>query len=298
MTAQQPPTWMSGQSHSAEVLRRATEALIGAGVMTAGAMAVTQKAGTPNLSVDVAGGIAAIPGSVSTYQGTYLADNRGSTNVALATSDGSNPRKDLIVARVRDSVYSGADDDWGIVAVTGTAASSPAEPTAPGNSITLAVVNVAAAATSVVNANITNRRTLARPWATAWGLIGQATITASSPAITTEADVPGLSVSFTAIAGRSYGISALGLIDFTNSDTRCRVMVADGSSLTIDRLWEGYSNATGDRQAVAGTIAHTPTAGAQTYKIRAVKIVGAGSITWAAADTARGHLIVTDLGPA
>jgi predicted secreted protein len=47
---------------------------------------------------------------------------------------------------------------WSLAVVTGTPAASPSEPAAPANSIVLAMVSVAALATSITNANITDRR--------------------------------------------------------------------------------------------------------------------------------------------
>lgn len=159
MTAQQPPIFLENESHPSEDVRRFVGSLARGGIVTPGDLVVSQN-GTPNMSVNVAGGRAFIPGS-GTYQGTYMVENRGTRNVTIATADGTNPRNDLIVARVRDSFYSGADDDWDIVAVTGTPAAVPVDPTPPDNSITLAKVAVAAGATSITTGNITDRRTRA-----------------------------------------------------------------------------------------------------------------------------------------
>lgn len=166
MTAQQPPYVMADASisHDAEQFRRmiASFAGDGSGVMLAADMAVTQRAAGANMSVDVAGGRAIVAGSEATYQGSYWVENRGVRNVTISAADGTNPRLDLIVARVRDDAYSGASNDWDLIAVTGTPAASPAAPTAPANSTTLARVAVAALATTVVNANITDLRTFYR----------------------------------------------------------------------------------------------------------------------------------------
>jgi len=164
MTAQQPPYVLSSASisHDAEQFRRMIGTFAGnrSGVFAAADMAVTQRAAGANMSVDVAGGRAIIAGSEATYQGSYWAENRGVRNVTIAAADATNPRRDLIVARVRDSAYSGASNDWDIIAVTGTPAASPVDPTAPANSILLARVAVAALASSIVNANITSLRTV------------------------------------------------------------------------------------------------------------------------------------------
>lgn len=162
MTVQTPPAFIQASSHPAENVRRT---VIGATLNTSGVIGVddlkvTQN-GTPNMSVNVAGGRIMIPGSEATYQGTYAAENRGTTNLAISASDPTNPRIDLVVAKVQDAAYSGATNAWSLAIVTGTAAASPTAPSAPANSVVLARVAVAAAATTIVTANITDYRTRA-----------------------------------------------------------------------------------------------------------------------------------------
>lgn len=159
MTAQNPPSFIQASSHPAEDVRRTALAwAMHKGVFGSADLAVTQRGAGANMSVDVAGGRVAIAGSEATYQGTYVCENRGTTNVIIAAADATNPRIDLIVAKVQDAAYSGATNSWSIVAVTGTPAASPAAPSAPNNSIVLARVAVAALAASITNANITDYR--------------------------------------------------------------------------------------------------------------------------------------------
>lgn len=162
MTAQNPAIFLQGYAggHPAEDTRRQIGAGMAnrPGIVGPGDLAVTQN-GTPNMSVNVAGGQAYIAGSEATYQGLYFVENRGTTNLTIAAADATNARKDLIVAKVQDAQYSGATNLWSLAVVTGTPAAVPAEPAAPANSLVLAVVNVAALATSITNANITDRRT-------------------------------------------------------------------------------------------------------------------------------------------
>lgn len=172
-----PPFVQQGGSHPAATFRQALAGLLGApfgsfagGVApTTGAgahgvagvgLAVTQN-GTPNMSVNVAGGHAVVRGTEAAAQGCYAVYNDATTNLVIAAADPTNPRRDLIVVRVRDAFYSGAATDAALVVVTGTPAASPADPTPPANSLVLARVTVAAAATSIVNANITDLRTYA-----------------------------------------------------------------------------------------------------------------------------------------
>jgi hypothetical protein len=160
----------AGATHTAEMLRNAYNALISGprtanGLVSRGgvqpflgsAMLVTQS-GSPAMNVSVASGICWVPGTEGSQQGTYACLNQSATTVAVTASHGSLPRIDLIVARVYDTAYSGVLDAWALEVVTGTAAASPVAPTAPNNSLLLAQLNIAAASTQVLNANITDRR--------------------------------------------------------------------------------------------------------------------------------------------
>lgn len=163
MALRTPPSWLQNGTHPAENDRlTVTNSLYGAGGMADyGAMKVSQLA-TPGMSVQVAAGHAIIPGTETAQQGYYIAYNDASANVAIATADPSLPRKDRIVVKVQDSYYSGASNQVVFSAVTGTPASSPVAPSAPANALTLAIVDVAAATTSIVDANITDSRVQAK----------------------------------------------------------------------------------------------------------------------------------------
>jgi len=110
------------------------------------------------MGVTVQPGIVTVPGTENASQGAYTCYAATATDVTLDPAHASLPRIDLIVARVQDSQYSGAANTWTLEKVTGTAASSPVAPTAPNNSITLAQISVAAAATQILNASITDKR--------------------------------------------------------------------------------------------------------------------------------------------
>ena len=169
MAVQSPCVFIQAGSHPAEDVRRALYAQLGlrGGIIQAGDLAVTQN-GTPNMTVNVATGQVVVPGTEGTYQGAYICENRGSLSVTIAAADATNPRYDLIVARVRDAAYSGATNTFAIEAVTGTPAASPAEPTIPANSWVLARVEVVALDTTITTSNIVDRRT------TGTGQFGQA----------------------------------------------------------------------------------------------------------------------------
>jgi hypothetical protein len=110
------------------------------------------------MSVDVAEGAILVAGTESSYQGLYLCEAQGVTTLSISAAHATLGRRDLIVAKVQDAEYSGATNTFSLAVVTGTAAATPRYPTVPANATVLAVVAVAAAVTSIVNANITDIR--------------------------------------------------------------------------------------------------------------------------------------------
>lgn len=96
-----------------------------------------------------------------TTQGAYYCYNdntSGAVNLAISASNPTNPRIDVVGAQVEDAQYSGSNNDWKLVVVTGTAAASPTIPTFPSNFIPLALVWVPANASSIVSADILDVR--------------------------------------------------------------------------------------------------------------------------------------------
>lgn len=176
----------AGATHTAAQLRTYMGGLL-AGSFTAGGvgtrtrpgihntlgnqMSVTAN-GTPNMSVNVAPGLAFIAGTESSFQGMYFCHNDGTVNLSIATAPGTGlNRIDLVVAQVLDQFYSGASNQWKLAVITGTAASSPSPPTAPNSSLVLAQVFVGANVSSITSGNITDMR----QWATGLGGIVKCT---------------------------------------------------------------------------------------------------------------------------
>lgn len=96
---------------------------------------------------DLVLGIAA--GEARDDAGVYYTIGAASSAVTLATADATNPRIDLITMKISDRT---------IDKVTGTAAASPVVPSVPTGYIPLARVAVAANATGIANAAITDLR--------------------------------------------------------------------------------------------------------------------------------------------
>jgi hypothetical protein len=113
---------------------------------------------TPNMSVRVSAGVCFVPGPTA-VAGDYLFPNDGSVTLSISAAHSSLPRRDLIVARVRDSFYSGATNLGDLTVITGTANASPSDPTLPAGAayLVLAQVTVGAGATTITNSNIVMR---------------------------------------------------------------------------------------------------------------------------------------------
>lgn len=117
-----------------------------------------QAQGSPNMSVRIATGVAAVPGTESPTQGLYWVLNDAEVSVPITAAHGSLPRIDSVIIRIRDTDYSGANDDATFEVVAGTPASSPVAPTLTGNVAKLADIAVGAGVTSIVSGNITDSR--------------------------------------------------------------------------------------------------------------------------------------------
>lgn len=309
------PWSIQGQSHPATVARNHTAAMLGApaaaespsvsltaggahGVVNGGDLAVTQN-GTPNMSVNVAAGRAFIRGTQaagSLNQGVYSFFNDGTVNLAVSSADPTNPRRDLVVAQIRDSNYSGASNDARLFVVTGTPAASPSDPVVPADTLVLARLSVAAGATSVTNANITDLRVFARtPLRTAWGDIARQERSTQQGGITTVTDITGMSVTWTALANRRYRLSASCLLFSTVAGDIAQMQITDAAN-NVQALGQvsalnGFGVSCRCEWKVSGIF------GAQTHKLRVVRGVGTGSVTFDAAATYPAYLTVEDIGP-
>lgn len=146
-------------------------ALFGKGVInirTTTSWKVTQRGAGANMSVDIAAGDGFI---LETGDYVYIAFSDATKNITVDTSDPSNPRIDTVVAYIDLTIVDDTDSNnpGALVfkAVAGTPAGSPSAPNdsaiqssiGAGNPyITLANIAVAAGASNIVNANITDTR--------------------------------------------------------------------------------------------------------------------------------------------
>jgi hypothetical protein len=148
----------AGEVYNAGDYRRLLDALfIRDGVISAGDLAVTQNSPT-GMSVLVARGIGIVLGTEDVNQALYAIPNDAAAAVVIPAADPTNDRIDLVGIRIRDDEYSGVSHVADLFVVEGTPAGSPVAPTAPDNFLELARIAVAANASSITNANITDTR--------------------------------------------------------------------------------------------------------------------------------------------
>jgi len=160
MTLRTPPSWLQNGSHPAENDRLTTQALWATtGIIKDTSLAVTQNS-PAGMSVRVAAGWAAIVGTTQANMGTYVGYNDDTVVLGVTTADPTNPRIDRVCMTVNDAYYTGSLNNVVLQVVAGTPAGSPVAPATPANSISLATVAVAAGATALTTANITDTRVL------------------------------------------------------------------------------------------------------------------------------------------
>jgi hypothetical protein len=137
-----------------------------------GAMGVSAASG---LAVQVNAGYCCVPNPTA-GQGGYIFGVLTAQTLTLAAADPSNPRIDLIVARVYDTGTSAGYCD--IEVVTGTPAASPTSPSVPSAAIPLATVQVPAGAVALASGAVADQRS----YVVAPGGVLPITSTAAAPA--------------------------------------------------------------------------------------------------------------------
>jgi hypothetical protein len=111
---------------------------------------------SPSLSLQVYPGTGIISRASQAVYQAYL--DAGIVNPRCADADPTNPRLDLIVARVEDAAIGDSFTRAQIQVITGTPAGAPVLPPLPAGAIPLASARVNALATTITSANITDLR--------------------------------------------------------------------------------------------------------------------------------------------
>lgn len=128
------------------------------------------------------------------------------------------------------------------------------------------------------------------------GRKGHATLTSPQTTIvTTTVNIVGLSVTFTAVAGRKYKVTAEGFMFSSVANDWGAMRITDGSNnqLTCDQ--KPLPSTTLAVKLHCETII-SPPAGSYTVKVRADRNVGTGSATFDASATAPAFILVEDIG--
>lgn len=149
--------------HDAILFRRAWQTIIDEGVSRHnGKNDLLVKQDAPvGMTVIVELGGAFVRGDDVNSQGVYYVHNDADVTLVVPASDPTNPRKDIVVARVKDDFHGQPGNLWSLEYIAGVPAGSPDEPALPATALKLATVDVAAEAASVSDANITDHRTRA-----------------------------------------------------------------------------------------------------------------------------------------
>lgn len=278
-----------------------------AAIFGEGHLLVSQRAAGANLSVDVAAGACLVKGTESTSgatkQGLYLFNEEAVTNLAIAAG-GASARTDLVIVRVRDSEYSGAVNSAVLEVVQGVGGGGV--PALPANSFELARIAVGIGAASIVNANITDRRSessgghYVAPWGVAWGERSRSVLTANVDLTTNTTVLTGDTI--TVLAGRKLVVSVSTAL-LVNTDTeRGRVWLEEsvdgGAFAEIAEVQDHRAGVATARVDGAVVTRRTIAAdGTRRYRIRGEQVSGTGTVRVEAGAANPTELIVEDAGP-
>ena len=164
------------------------------------------------LAIDIAAGTVVIGGTDQVRQGNYVCRSTSTETVDLDPRPASGQsRRDLIYAQVQDS-SAGADtlfDGWVIAKATGVpTGATPVVPALPPSAIALANVLVTASGgPTITQAEITDlrRRSTTSVRERQTGIVSSVGFVGTSGNVgNTALPLPGMSCTFTALAGRSY----------------------------------------------------------------------------------------------
>lgn len=250
MALRTPPSWLQNGSHPAENDRLTATGILfkSQGVADSASMVVAQSA-TPAMSVQVSAGHALINGTQTATQGFYIAYNDAASTVAIATASTSLPRIDRICVTVQDSYYGGTANNQVIFqAVTGTPNASPVAPAAPDNSVTLAYVAVAANATSIVNANITDLRPIAQ---FSESQFTTQTTAANTVVVNAIASQTGKAIRVNdSTGGQKFAVSVDGTLTFADGSTQTTAATYDPNLVVNAQSGTSYTLVAGDAQKI------------------------------------------------
>jgi hypothetical protein len=305
------PVTLQAGNYSAIDDRRFWGSGLGEGYLSTGSFQVIQRAAGANMTVDVqssSGEGAVVTGDSVTAQGKYFVPpTAANVNVDIAAADATNPRNDLVVLEVKDDQHDAGGLNLARVRViTGTPNASAALTDAPGANGTpalpsscmpLAVVTVAAGATSIATAAISDRRPSALPYAVL-GYASSAIAVTTSATHTTYQD-EGMSASVTYAASRRLRIS-FKTQPYPNGGAQGMKFQLMRTS-TVIHIAEIPSGSLSTANALDWSLVYTfngPSVGAtETFKVQFAAMTNNTSVQSYAASSAVRSLTIEDLGP-
>ena len=168
MAVETNPGFLQAGSYAAELLRRSITYLLARGAtvgsVTGGLVAATdcQVTAGSGMQILTAPGEVVVPQNYSATGGGVYCRVSSSNASAVAASDPSNPRIDMVAAQVKDAAYSGAENSFSIVYLTGepkagaTLGNLTGAPALPKSAVALAYVLVPSKASSIVAEDVKN----------------------------------------------------------------------------------------------------------------------------------------------
>jgi hypothetical protein len=259
-----PPSYLQNGSHPAENDRLTMQALYATtGIVGASSLAVTAQ-GTPNMTVNVAAGWAAIVGTTQTNMGTYVGYNDATAVLTITTANATNPRIDLVCMTVNDAYYSGSTNNVVLQVIAGTPAVSPVAPTLPANSISLATIAVGANVTSIIASNITDTRVATTTNLPALTAAGTATLTNKTiqSGVLTGATLEAAYTTATGFAGYTFYATTNGAVQYSTASATASgtVNIASTSGVSLNSLMAVNQSLTIVLAITNGATAYYPTA--------------------------------------
>lgn len=126
------------------------------------------------------------------------------------------------------------------------------------------------------------------------GVVATATKTSQQGSITSVTDVTSLSVTFTAVTGRRYRLSFQGQVYSSGSGDTVQVQITDSTN-AVQNFGIALANS-GYSKSIRVDAYVTPSAGSVTYKVRALRHTGSGTVGIDCGSTYPAFLVAEDVG--
>lgn len=129
------------------------------------------------------------------------------------------------------------------------------------------------------------------------GTIGYVARTTDQAGITAVVDVGGLSITFTAAASRRYRITAEALMFGSVANDAMQLQITDAANTILQYAQLPTGVNVGHAYKLHCERVHIPSAGSVTYKVRALRAAGTGTLQISATANWPAFILVEDIGP-